>query len=176
MSEDTSSEGSVHHIFCQHQVVSTKVQLFLSKYDPGHLSAFELRGLFGRLSIEVQEALGRGDLATIPAARRLIQFLHEAWPWAGFFLDLKRPLGPARTVGGLPILAYGLCLTDLQLAAWDRLGKCTLRLDERQLQLFRRQCFGAINALGKRAEIPAEVLAGRRDAVEQQLNYLITCR
>jgi hypothetical protein len=156
------------------EVLSRNVQQFLDRYDPGGLSSVELRGLFGRLSIEVEAAAECGDLATIPEARQLLRTLHELWPWAGFFLDLSVPLGPAHTVGKLPILAYGLCIVDLGITAWDRLGKCELSLDEEQLRTFRRQCLGSISALGKRAGIPVELLLSRREAVAAQLRPILS--
>jgi len=77
-------------------------------------------------------------------------------------------------MGKLPILAYALCLVDLNVAAFDRTGQCQVCLDEHQLRNFRGECFDAIDVLGKRAEIPREVLLGRKEAVASQLNRMLT--
>ncbi|MGP8234753.1 MAG: hypothetical protein ACLQVW_05020 [Limisphaerales bacterium] len=163
----------VHYTFRRDQVLSADISEFLQIYDPSRLSSFQLRCLFGQLSLEIEDAVKYGDIATIPEARKLIRHLHLAWPWAGFFLNLLRPFGSGETLGAEPILAYGLSLMDLQLVAWDCTGECTLRANARQFQLFRQQCFAAIDALGGLAEIPSDVLAGRKEAVAQQLDRIL---
>jgi len=162
-----------HFLFRRDQVLSSDFREFLSRYDPRRLGPFELRRLIGFVSIELEQAAECGDLFSIPEARTFVGGLNAAWPWAGFFLDLKVPLGPGNTLGALPILAYALCLTDLELIAWDRSFECTLRLNKDQFLRFRDQCFRAIATLGHRAEIPAEVLLGRQSAVSEQLNRVL---
>ena len=102
MREKTESEGGGHYVFGMDEVLSRNVQQFLDRYDPGGLSSVELRGLFGRLSIEVEAAAECGDLATIPEARQLLRRLHERWPWAGFFLDLRDHSALPRLWGNYP--------------------------------------------------------------------------
>lgn len=95
MSRSTDYQRQTHYLFRRDQVQSVDLRDFLQRYDPTRLSSFQLRGLFAQLSIEIEGTVECGDLATIPQARRLIQGLHRAWPWAGFFLDLEPPLGSA---------------------------------------------------------------------------------
>jgi len=162
-----------HFIFRREQVLSTELGEFLEDYHPLRLSGFQLRNLFGHLSIEIEDAVKCGDVATIPEARALIRALHVVWPFAGFFLDLNRPLGSAKTLGSLPILSYALCLTDLEIISWDNTGKCAIGVNYVQLRNFRDQCFQSICDLGKRAEIPLEVLLGRQSAIARQFSPVI---
>lgn len=159
----------VHYVFTRDQVLSADCRRFQQLYDPDHLRPFDLRSMFGRISIELEDSGEYGDIATNPEGRRLIRLLHFAWPWAGFFLDLNEPFGPSTTFGGRPILAFALCNLDLEMLAWDGTGQYSLRLDESRFRKFRVQCYRAIDCLGARAEIPPEVLAGRKEAVVQQL-------
>ncbi|MGO8697284.1 MAG: hypothetical protein ACLQVY_06160 [Limisphaerales bacterium] len=106
-----------HYTFRRHQVLSVDISEFLRIYDPIGLNPFQLRCLFGQLSLEMEDAIKCGNIATIPEARKLIRALHIAWPWAGFFLNPVRPFGPGDTLGAEPIVAYALCLVDLQLVA-----------------------------------------------------------
>ena len=163
----------VDYTFRRDQVLSVDIGEFLRIYDPTRLSAFHLRCLFGRLHLAIEDVMECEDAATIPEARKLILTLHAAWPWAGFFLNLDRPVGSSTTLGALPILAYAMCLVDRRLVAWDRTRQCALHLDEGQFRKFRDQCFEAIETLGERAEIPPEVLAGRKDAIAQQLDQIL---
>jgi hypothetical protein len=163
----------MHYVFGRDQVLAADLDEFLGFYDPRRFSPVEMRRLFGRLSIELEDAILCGDLATIPEARTLIRKLHAAWPWAGFFLDFTRPLGSAETLGALPVVAYALCVVDMELVAWEGSGKCAVDLNEDQMRRFRTECFNAIDLLGKRAGLPPEVLAGRKDAVAKQLNRLL---
>jgi hypothetical protein len=142
MQTKTGFKGT-HYVFGRDQVLSEDLDEFLGFYDPRLFSPVQLRCLFRRLSLELEDAVLFGDLATIPEARTLIRNLHAAWPWAGFFMDLTQPLGSAETLGALPILAYALCLVDLQLVAWKNIDKCELRLDENQVRKFRPECFKA---------------------------------
>jgi hypothetical protein len=66
-----------------------------------------------------------------------------------------------------------MCLVDMRLVAWDRTRQCALHLDGDQFRKFGDHCFQAIETLGERAEIPPEVLAGRKDAVAQQLDRIL---
>jgi hypothetical protein len=163
----------VHYTFRRDQVLSVDISHFLRIYDPIRLSPFQLRSLFGRLTLEIEDAIKCGDVATIPEARKLIRHLHLAWPWIGFFLHLTSPFGSGETLGAEPILAYGLSLVDLELVEWDRTRQCTLRVDLEQFQEFRERGFEAIDTLGGRAEIPPEVLAGRKEAVARQLDSIL---
>jgi len=162
-----------HYLFGREQILRCDLRPFLWLYDPRRLNALQLRVLFGRLTIELEDAEAMGDIATIPEGRALIHAVHHQWPWAGFFLDLTRPIGPKEALGSLPILAYGLCTVDLELAAWDRTGECHLRVNQGQLWKFRAECYAAIESLGVSAEIPIEVLQGRKTAVAKQLKQLI---
>jgi hypothetical protein len=159
----------VHYVFSRDHVLSADFRKFRELYDPIHLSAFDLRSMFGRMSIELEDTGEYGGIATDPEGRMLIRQLHGAWPWAGFFLDLNEPFGPLTTFGARPILAFALCNLDLEMIAWDGTGQCSVRLYGSQFRKFRVQCYRAIDALGARAEIPPEVLAGRKEAVVQQL-------
>ena len=163
----------VDYTFRRDQVLSADIGKFLRIYDPTQLSPFQLRCLFGRLHLAIEDVMECEDAATIPEARKLILTLHAAWPWAGFFLNLDRPLGSSTTLGALPILAYAMCLVDMRLVACDRTRQCALHLDGGRVRKFRDQCFEAIDTLGERAEIPPEVLAGRKDAVAQQLDRIL---
>jgi hypothetical protein len=163
----------VDYTFRRDRVLSANIGEFLRIYDPTRLSPFHLRCLFGRLHLTIEDVMECEDAATIPAARQLIRTLHAAWPWAGFFLSLDRPFGFSTTLGALPILAYAMCLVDMRLVAWDCTRQCALHLDGDQFRKFRDQCFEAIETLGERAEIPPEVLAGRKDAVAQQLDRIL---
>ena len=163
----------VDYTFRRDQVLSANIGEFLRIYDPTRLSPFHLRCLFGRLRLAIEDVMECEDAATIPEARKLILTLHAAWPWAGFFLNLDRPFGSSTTLGALPILAYAMCLVDMRLVACDRTRQCALHLDGGRVRKFRDQCFEAIDTLGERAEIPPEVLAGRKDAVAQQLDQIL---
>jgi hypothetical protein len=163
----------VHYVFSRDRVLAGDIGGFLPIYDPTQLSPFHLRCLFGRLSLEIGDGIDCGDAAAIPAARKLIRSLHAAWPWAGFFLSLDNSFGFGATLRALPILAYAMCLIDMRLVGWDRTRQCALRLDEDPFRKFRDQCFEAIDTLGERAEILPEVLAGRKDAVAQQLDRIL---
>src|SRR5690242_21904304 len=92
MRRKTDFQRETHYVFRRHPAASVDLRQFLALYEPARLSSFQLRGLFGRLSIEIEGALDCGDLATFSEGRRLIRGLHFAWPWAGFFLDLGQPL------------------------------------------------------------------------------------
>lgn len=163
-------EPHTHYSFSRDKVLTVDVREFLELYDPSRLTPFQMRVLFGSLSLEVEGAAAIGDLATIPEGRQLIRHLHAAWPWVGYFLDLDRPFGSAQTLGAMPMLAYAICLVDMHLTAWDRIGKCFLHVDEEQLYQFCMQAFYAIDGLGSRALIPSEVLLGRKRAVLRQIN------
>ena len=163
----------VNYTFRRDQVLSVDIGEFLRIYDPTRLSPFHLRCLFGRLHLAFEDVMECEDAATIPEARKLILTLHAAWPWAGFFLSLDKPFGSSTTLGALPILAYAMCLVDMRLVAWDRTRQCARRMDGGRFRKFRDQCFEAIETLGERAEIPPEVLAGRKDAVARQLDRIL---
>ena len=172
MRANTDSQRD-HFVFRRGQVLSSDFREFLNRYDPRRLGFFQLRRLFGFVSIKLEDAAECGDLCTVPEVRTLLSRLDMAWPWAGFFLDLGQPLGPAGTLGALPILSYALCVTDLELIAWDQSFECTPSLNMDQFPRFRDQCFRAVATLGNRAQIPEEVLLGRQNAVSKQLNRLL---
>lgn len=168
-----SDSNRFQYLFRRNQILSGDISEFLGCYDPNKLNSFRLRHLFGSLAIELEDAAALGDIPTIPEARSLVLALHRQWPWAGFFLDLARPLGSAQALGGLPILAYGLCLADLHFVAWDRTRECHLWVNQDQLLKFRAECFEAIDELGERAGIPPDQRQGRKAVVGRQLNRLI---
>ena len=59
-------------MFRRDQVLSAAISEFLLIYDPTKLSPFQLRSLFGRLSLEIQDAVKYGNAATNPEARKLV--------------------------------------------------------------------------------------------------------
>ena len=96
MKENTDSQGEKHYFFRRDEVLSLDLQGFLQRYIPTRLTPFQLRNLFGRLTLEIEDVVKCGDIATIPETRKLIRTLHRGWPWVGFFLDLDNHLGLPR--------------------------------------------------------------------------------
>ena len=162
-----------HYLFRRDQVLSTDLREFLRRYEPSRLNPFELRTLFGSVSIELEDAVKCGDLLSVPEARTLLRGLDAVWPWIGFFLDLTKPLGSPDTLGSLPMLAYGLSIIDLELIAWDRTATCSVRPNKAQFLEFQDRCFRAVTTLGCRAEIPFDVLVDRKNAISGQLTRIL---
>lgn len=169
----TKTQQGVNFQFRRNQVLSMDFTGFLRFCEPGKLNSFQLRYLFGCVSLELEDAANYGDLFTMPETRNFVQTLHAVWPCAGFFLDLNEPFGSPRGLGKLPILAYALCTVDLNWFASDSTRRCAIHVNERQLAGFCDQTFTAIEELGRLAEIPAEVLAGRKESVAQQLSRIL---
>lgn len=173
MKRKNGKQQNTHHIFRHTQVLSLEFDDFLRLYDPGRLSPLQLRTLFGQVSFELEHATDWGEMATTPEARKFVRDLHAAWPWAAFLLNFDKPLGPSQMIGAVPMLAISLCLVDLHICTWDALGQCAIRVDEGQIRMCRDHAFNVVDQLGRRAEIPAEVLLGRKEAVQKQLQPIL---
>jgi hypothetical protein len=167
------AEPNAHYIFRRDQVLSLDTAEFVDLFDPRRFDSFQLRARFGAVSLEIEHAELCGEICTIPEGRNLIRALHASWPYAAFFLDLKRPFGPARALGAWPILAYALCVVDIELVEFDASAECTVRLDQNQLRRFRDIALYTIEQLGQVAEIPPEVLFGRKRAITKQLDKIL---
>jgi hypothetical protein len=89
---------------------------------------------------------------------------------------LARLIEPSRayfTLDEMGVLDQAQRNPDSLLATRPVTRQCALHLDGGQFRKFRDQCFEAIETLGERAEIPPEVLAGRKDAVARQLDRIL---
>jgi hypothetical protein len=119
-----------HYVFGRDQILSADVSAFCERYDPGRLTAWELRPLFGSVSFELDWGGTSADAFLIPEARRWARSLHQQCPGLGFFLAHDRPFGAPNSLGQFPFLGLALCLSDLCLLFNARTGFVKLEANQ----------------------------------------------
>jgi hypothetical protein len=160
------------YTFSTSEIAKADVRDFLAGYDPVRLSNRRLEKLFGRVIIRF-EGITEGEVPTHPQLRPLLRRLHAIWPWAGFFLDLKQPLGPKTGINQLPLQAFGLCVADVKLGFWHQTDQVHFSFGP-QLRRFYDNCHEVVDRLGKRASLSKEALQARHEAVCRQFNDILT--
>lgn len=154
-------------IFQRDEVLAVDLTRFLRFYHPCGQTPRQLREHFGSTAIGFEDVDEVGDLAPTPEGRRFLRNLHQAWPYAGFFLHLHHPFGPAHGLGAVPMLAYALCLVDVQLV--ESAAFTGLRANQDQLLVVCGELTMRMAELGAWAMIPVEVLMARQGDVAAQI-------
>ena len=103
---------------------------------PERFTPSELAGLCGAVRLRFEHAASPDDLFVVPAARRFIRGLHQAWPWAGYFLRSapisdNSPRDCVRDAGVL--VGWGFCFNDeIAFARRDEPYRVSLRFNHEQ--------------------------------------------
>ena len=167
----TQSQTTVY-TFRREQVLQGDVRQFLDHFDPIRLSNSRLKELAGNLVIAF-EGCEPCAVSTHPELRILLRRLHAIWPWAGYFLNLKRPLGHSSFVNDRPLLAIGLSLSDLSFCHRERTDELWVCYGP-QLHEFRNTCHIVSNRLGSRAGISTKKLTARHLAIHEQFEGVLS--
>jgi hypothetical protein len=146
---------------------------FVERWEPLRFSGQELRHVFARLSLEMEGVAECGDAFTVREARRFIRQLWSVFPWLGFYLAHQRPFGSAVTLGRLPFLAIGLCLTDMTVVANDHTGRCEVMLDHQQLKVFQTQLLFCTDHLARHSRLSAHLASARTEEIQRQIGFLL---
>ena len=162
MKDKIPKQQQTNYTFQRSQILQGDVRDFLNQFDPQRLTNGRLAGLIGGIQIEF-EGIAECELPSHSELRILIRRLHAIWPWAGFFLDLEKPIGPAMGVNKTPLLAMALCAAD----RWYDDGQAS-RVIKPQLRRFVFNANAVIDRLGQRVGLSAGVIAARREAVARQ--------
>ena len=162
-----------HYVFGLDQILSVDLGAFCERYDPSRLSAWELRPLFGSVSLELDWGGKTGDAFLIPEARRWVRSLHQQCPFLGFFLAHDWPFGAPNSLGQLPFLGLALCLSDLCLWSNDRTGFARMEANQHQLRQFQNEIISGLCDLGKRSQLILRVIALRELEIRMQIGRML---
>src|ERR1039458_1578697 len=162
-----------HYVFGWDQIQSADVSAFCERYDPSRLTAWELRPLFGSVSLELDWAGKPADSFLIPEARRWVRSLHQQCPWLGFFLAHDRPFGAPNAFGQFPFLGLALCLCDLYLLSNTHTGIARIEASQHQLRKFQNELIAGLYDVGQRSQLILRVLALRELEIRLQLGRML---
>lgn len=156
----------VTHTFTREQVAMHEVAAFASAYSPEKMSQDALRGAYDSLALEFSGFDSEERvLYECPDARAFVGALHDAWPYALFFLNL-----PAADVK-----AYLFCrLTGL--AVENRAGQRTRKVDFSRNELFQLigRDFDRLETACQRAGFSPEVFRLRARQILTLFGFLKT--
>ena len=168
MNNKTRTQRNSIYTFVASQIQRGDVRDFLAKHDPFRLPTTRVRELFGSLVLGFQ-GLVPSEVPSHPELRLLLRRLQAIWPWGAYFLDLNQPFGEAEGVNKFPLLALGLCVSDIRIL---KTKSTTCYVAGSCLTQYIGECHAAVDRLGRRAGLPPGIIAARHLAVNAQFQHI----
>lgn len=131
--------------------------------DPEQWSDQQVRRLYGRVRLRVEDAIGPASLFGDPVARNYFRTLHQRWPWAGFFLRLAPITEQSlqRQIVDLSLfMALALCHCD-DLVYCETDAGVGLRYNPGQLGKHLAELLGRAAELAHEVGIPSRAIQQR---------------
>ena len=158
------------YTFQQKHISDGDISGFLNNNDPLKMNDQELARM-GSLIIRFEKCPAKEIPLHLPI-RNLVRKVYFDWPWAGYFLNLEKPLGTNFGINQFPLCAFGLCLADIKMLTWEKEDTGRIELGP-QFHDFVARSHYVIQMLGEQAGLKSEIVKARHVSVAAQFKRIL---